>query len=189
MILSVQDSPFLSVMQTRVSTLPQQLQIESQPMFNRLWILQTIATGCCDFIAQGILVRINHFTYHRFINIHLNLHLDLSLLDHVGYEYPCRNSSFNPGNHIHKSVKIYLHLMTRIRFHFFASSYLANISRRNKLGNRPSSLATRPNFLCSLGDHVDSNRFGLVHGREYPGDGLDRVQDPQGVLGSKGYFD
>ena len=55
-------------MQTRISTLSLQSQIESQPMFNRLWIVQTIATGCCDFIAQCILVRIDHHdcTYDPF---------------------------------------------------------------------------------------------------------------------------
>ena len=32
---------------------------------------------------------------------------------------------------------------------------------------------------------VDSNSFGRDHGREHPGDGLDRIQDPQGVLASQ----
>ena len=30
----------------------------------------------------------------------------------------------------------------------------------------------------------DYNKFRRYHGRERPGDGLDCVQDPQGVLGS-----
>ena len=29
-------------------------------------IVQSIASGCCDFLAQCILVRINHCTYHPF---------------------------------------------------------------------------------------------------------------------------
>ena len=33
-------------------------------------------------------------------------------------------------------------------------------------------------------EYVVLHRFGRVHGREHPGDGFDRVQDPQGVLGS-----
>ena len=45
-------------------------QFEVQRMLLRLAILQTVASGCCDFIAQCIMVHINHCTY-RFI--HLNL--------------------------------------------------------------------------------------------------------------------
>ena len=74
---------------------------------------------------------------------------------------------------------IYLHLINR--FQFITSSYLASVRRCNKKG-------TRRTFLCSLGDHVDDNGFGRVYGRECPGNGLAGVQDPQGVLGSCGYF-
>ena len=35
-----------------------------------------------------------------------------------------------------------------------------------------------------MGVRCESNSFNLVHGREYSSDGLDRVQDTQGVLGS-----
>ena len=37
-------------------------------MFFDLWMVQTAVNGCCDFIAQCILVRINHWhcTYHLF---------------------------------------------------------------------------------------------------------------------------
>ena len=51
---------FLSVMQTRLSTLPAQLQIDSQSMLLRLTIVEASANSCCDFIAQCTLVRTNH---------------------------------------------------------------------------------------------------------------------------------
>ena len=57
---------FLSVVQTIFGTLPLQLQIDSGPMLLRLSIVQTIANGCCDFLGQCILVRINHCTCHPF---------------------------------------------------------------------------------------------------------------------------
>ena len=42
------------------------LQVEffiiSQTMVFRLWIVQTFATGYCDYIAQCIMVRLNHCT-------------------------------------------------------------------------------------------------------------------------------
>ena len=58
-ILSVR-IPFLSVVQWRIGTLSLQLQIDSQPMLSRLSIVRTTASGCCDFLAQCILVRINY---------------------------------------------------------------------------------------------------------------------------------
>ena len=39
----------------------------------RLAIVQTVASGFCDFIAQCIMVRINHCTYMIIRYIHLNL--------------------------------------------------------------------------------------------------------------------
>ena len=56
---------FLLVAQTRVRTLSVQNQIDSEPMLFRITIIQAIAIGCCDFLAQCILVRINHCAYHR----------------------------------------------------------------------------------------------------------------------------
>ena len=55
---------FLSVVQTRVGTLSPRLQIESLPMLFHISVIQTTANGCCDFLAQCILVRISHYTCH-----------------------------------------------------------------------------------------------------------------------------
>ena len=55
---------FLSVVQTRVATLSPPLQTDSEAMLFRITIIQTIANGSCDFLAQFILVRINDRTYH-----------------------------------------------------------------------------------------------------------------------------
>ena len=36
---------------------------DSRQIIYRLAIVQTLASGCCDFIAQCIMVSINHCTY------------------------------------------------------------------------------------------------------------------------------
>ena len=46
---------YISVVQSRIDV----------PSFS-LQTVQTITSGCCDFLAQCILVRINHRTYHSF---------------------------------------------------------------------------------------------------------------------------
>ena len=74
----------------------------------------------------------------------------------------------------------YLHLISQ--FQFIASSYLASKKRRK-------NICTKPNFKCCLDEHSVSNKYHFVHGREYPGDRLDRFQDLRGVLGSQGYHD
>jgi hypothetical protein len=61
---------------------------------------------------------------------------------------------------------------------FIVSSYLPSDDWCKYIYTTPIGGA---NFL---GRPVVCNKFHPVHGREYPGDGLDRVQDPQGVLGS-----
>ena len=37
-----------------------QLQIDLQPIFNRIIVVQETVNACCDFTAQCIIVRINH---------------------------------------------------------------------------------------------------------------------------------
>ena len=59
---------------------------------------------------------------------------------------------------------IYLHLISR--FQFVVSSYLGS--------------AKFERYLAP----ADYNKFRRDHGREWTGDGLDRVQDPQGVHGN-----
>ena len=52
-----------------------QLQMEIQTTLYRLGFAQQAVVGCCDLIAQCILVRINHCAVRviRFQVIHLNL--------------------------------------------------------------------------------------------------------------------
>ena len=54
---------FSSVVQWHLNTLSFQpeLQIDLLPMLSHLSIFQRIAIGCCDFIAQYILVRMKHY--------------------------------------------------------------------------------------------------------------------------------
>ena len=149
-----------------------QLEIDLQSMVFRTVIAQATANGCCDFISQCTLVRINH-----------------SYLSSIFYSpkssqiYRCwivwgKNirvvivPSFLAITYI--GQWIYLHSISW--FQFIAYSYLA-------IGNWRIKNWRWRIVKCWLGGHAESNRFGRIHGRECPGDGLDRVQDPQSVLG------
>ena len=46
---------------------------DSRQMIYRLAIVQTLASGCCDFIAQCIMVPINRCIYMNHPFIHLNI--------------------------------------------------------------------------------------------------------------------
>ena len=125
-----------------------------------LEIVQLISSGC-DFLAQGILVRINHCTYHPFYSpksskiyrcwIVWGQNIRVVIIP-----------SFLAVAYLGRSI--YLHLI--IRFQFIASSYLASANLER----------------CLVSSYY--NKFCRDHGREWPGDGLDRVQDSQGVLGT-----
>ena len=143
---------FLSVVQARQWTITASI--------SRLGIVQVVASGCCDFLAQCILVRINHCIYYPFYLRKLQI-------------YRCwivwgQNirvvifPSFLAVTYLGRSI--YLHLTSRLQI--IASSYLASASYESYL------------------DPPLYNKFRRDHGREWSGDGLDRVQDPQGVLGS-----
>ena len=97
---------YISAVQSRIRTLSTQGQIDSEPTLFQLVAIQTTASGCCDFLAQCILVRLNHctVTYHPFYS-HKSCK-DLSMLDRVGSQHPCRDHSFNLGNHILRSVDL-----------------------------------------------------------------------------------
>ena len=71
-ILQVSNNPIckninflLSVVQWH-STLSFQLQIDLLPILSHFSIFQVIVIGCCNFIAQCILVRMKHCAYHPF---------------------------------------------------------------------------------------------------------------------------
>ena len=91
--------------QFRISKLSLQLQNDSMPMLFHLGIVQIIASGCCDFIAQCIIVRI------MIISIIHIFTKDLPLLDHVESRYPFRDHPFILGNCILRSVNIHLHFI------------------------------------------------------------------------------
>ena len=67
----------------------------------------------------------------------------------------------------------YLHLISR--FQFIASSWSATDDAVILVPGQP---------LVAWGVMLTLTSFSFVRGRECPGDWLDRVQDPQGVLGS-----
>ena len=69
----------------------------------------------------------------------------------------------------------YYHLTSRIQF--LAPSYLVRATWR-------INICTRRICDSWLGDRDGYDSSRRVHGREYSGDGLDRFQDSQGVLGS-----
>ena len=145
-------------------------------MFLPIYIVRTITSGCCDFISQCVIVRTNHLYISSIFNyspkpskiyrcwIVWGQNIRVVII-------PSFMAIACLGQSIH-----FLHLISR--FQFISSSYLASSDRR-----RNTCQCTRPTFGF-LGSHGDSNKFLFVHGRESPGDGLDRVQDPQGVPGS-----
>ena len=110
---------------------------------------------------------------------------DLPLLDRVESKYLCHDHSFILGIRIHRSVWLSLSrpiFVFIIWFQFIASSFVA--TRDNWRNN----ICTGPIFDCCLGERDDYNKSHCVHGGECPGDGLDRVQDPQGVDSGRGNF-
>ena len=122
---------------------------------------QMISAGGCDFLGQCILVRINHCTYHP-------LYSPKSSKIYRCWIVWGRNiyvviiPSFLSVASLGRSI--YLHLISR--FQFIASSYLASAN------------------LQACMDPTDYNEYRRDHDRELPGNGLDCVQDPHGVLGS-----
>ena len=73
---------------------------------------------------------------------------------------------------------VYLHLVKRFQSNP-STSYVGSVRRLRKTTARQSW-----SFSGCLGMDGDSNIFGRDYGREHPGDGLDRIQDPQGICGS-----
>ena len=147
------------------------------PMLFHLGIVQIIASGCCDFIAQCIIVSVNHCTYH------------------------CTYHPFYSPKSSQKTYRCWIMWNQDIRFviipSFLAIVYLGQsisifisykpISPLNRYMASDSWLIdsfTSTPILWYMGVPSDPNKFRRVHGREYHGDGLDRVQNPQGVFGS-----
>ena len=140
---------FLSVVQTGAS----------QPFF--VLTIQVTVSGCCDFLAQIILVRIKHCIYHPFYSPKSSKIYRCWIVWGQNIRVVIV-PSFLAVAYLGRSI--YLHLISR--FQFIASSSLgsANFER------------------CLAPDEY--NKFRPDHGRECPGDRLDRVQDPQSVLRS-----
>ena len=154
------------------TTLPVQIQIDSESMIFRISIAQATVNGCCDFIAQCILVCISHWIYHLFYS-HKSSKIYRCWIVWGKNTWVVIIPSLLAITYI--GQWIYLHLISW--FQLITSSCLAS-ARRCK------NNWTWRNFNSSLGGHPDSNRFDRIHGRECSGDELDRVQDPQGGLGS-----
>jgi hypothetical protein len=119
-----------------------QLQSESQPILFQLSIIQTTVSGCCDFIAQCIIVRINYFIYHPFYSTKSSKIYRCWIVwgqDIRVVIIP----AFLAIAYLSQSI-IYLHLISR--FQFIASSYLASAQWHK-------NIFTRPIFECYLGEH------------------------------------
>ena len=188
-ILQVSNNPvckninFLSAVQFHISIPSLQPQIDSQSILFHLSIFQIIAIGCCDFIAQCILVRMNHCTtYHPFYSPKSSKIYRCWIVWGQNIRVVIIPLFFAVA-YLGQSISLAGHFHLISRFQFIASSYLASAKWRWR-----SNICTRPIFESYLGVHGDSNKSPFVHGREYSGDGLDRVQDPQGVLGSQRNF-
>ena len=164
---------FVSVVQMRFETLSPQLRINSQPMLFRNLIFQATTNGCCDFLAQCILVRINHCTtYHPIYSPKSSKIYRCWIVWGKNIRVVIFPSFLAV---VYLGQSSYLHLIGR--FQFISSSYLAGATWR-------IDICRRPIWVCWLGGHGGYDESRHVHGRECPGDGLDRFQDPQGVFGS-----
>jgi hypothetical protein len=64
-------------MQIRIGALSPQYQNDSESLLFRIYVVQNVANGTCDFIAQCILVRIKKTIVPIICFIHLN-HLQRS---------------------------------------------------------------------------------------------------------------
>ena len=68
-ILAVSNNSIYKIitMLMRIGALSPQFQIASVSMIYRIYIVDVIVNGSCDFIAQCILVRINYRAYHPLV--------------------------------------------------------------------------------------------------------------------------
>jgi hypothetical protein len=151
---------FLSVVQTYPNS---QSQIDAESYQFHLQIIQTTVNGCCDFLAQCILVRINHCTYHPFYspksskiyrcwivwgqNIRVVIVPSILAIIYLGQSIRVDS----PSHHWHDFKLI-------SRFQFITSSYLASARGRH-------NICTRPIFGHFLGGPDGSNKLRSVHGR------------------------
>ena len=152
-----------------------QIQIDSLPTLIHLSIVQSVASGGCDFIAQCTMVRINHGTYHPFYSLKSSKIYRCWIVWGQNIRVVIIPSFLAIA---YLGQLIYLHLIRQ--FQIIASSYLDGDKWRNNICARQYFYRCH----CLGGRAGDSNKYHFVHGRECPGDRLDRVQDPQGVLGS-----
>ena len=130
-----------------------------------LTCLQAVSSGCCDFLAQCILVRINHCTYHPFYSPKSSKIYRCWIVWGQNIRVVIVPSFFTVA---YLGRSIYLHLISQIQL--IASSYLASAGSANF---EPYQLS--PDKY---------NKFRSDHSREWSGDGLDCVQDSQSVLES-----
>ena len=182
---------------TTFSLAPVDRLSDTDQMIFRIGIVQTVASGCCDFIAQCIMVciNINHLFYSpKFSKIYRcwivwDKNIRLVIIP-----------SFLAIAYIGQSI--YLYMISR--FQFTASSYLARVrfsiddseqplqKHSNNRGYRRqmdrriygNELLFISGFPGPTFGSVHDNKLRFVHDRECPDDDLDRVQDPQSILGS-----
>jgi hypothetical protein len=144
---------FISVVQAYSNSLS---PIDIESLQFHIAIIQNIASGCCDFLAQCILVRINHLscTYHPFYspksskiyrcwivwgqNIRVVIVPSILAITYLGQS-------------------IDSHLISR--FQSIASSYL------DTSGRWQNGICTRRTCGRFLGSPDTSNKFRSVHGR------------------------
>ena len=144
-----------------------QLNIQSDFMLRLLLLIQITLSGCCDFIAQCIIVCINHC--HHPLNSRRSSKIYRCWIvwgQNIGVVIIL-------GNRILRSVNL---SSCDARIELVASSYMAG-------DRRCTNTCTWPIFLCYLDVPDDPNKFRPVHDCPCPGDMLDCVQNPKSVLG------
>ena len=112
--------------------------------------------------------------------IYANHFKDLPLLDCVGKQHPCCGASFNSSIHIPRWVGVNLFSLTSWS-QFIVSSYLASLWLR--IG--PLKQISITTCMAGLDECW---KYCYIHDCECSRDGLNRVQDLQGVPGSQAHL-
>ena len=133
--------------------------LSPQSILHHISIIQTTVNGCCDFLAQCILVRMNHCTC-PFIDLNLQRS---TVVGSCGVKISASRSflySWQSHTWISHLILIWC------RFQFIASSSLARVTWRN-------DICTRPNFDCCLGSTMIITSLATSMAVNALGDGLD----------------
>ena len=153
-------------------------EILSTVTWFRLVVTQYTVSGCCNFLAQFILVRTTWWCLLTLLVWIKCKSPDIPLLDCVGPQHWCCDNSFHPSIRFLRSVNPFIHSLILIR--------AASNSDTGRFC--PATQCTREIFYYScLGYHSELDLLGHLDCRKCSGDRINCVQNLQGVPGNQDY--